>query len=152
MGRGGLALLVVVGLAVAAGVWWIAGWVSMPGDSEASERMVESIAAMPDGREVNLADVLTITWDRAVLMEPYATGSQMNEKLGFGAFRDDAWGPLDEANQLVVFVAGQSVVATANLFPDPSSFRFDQSIRDFTRDDATFVVERDGGRVTLTRP
>jgi hypothetical protein len=136
----------------ALGVWWLANWDSSPGDDAAGDQMVEVIAAMPEGREVDLAQVLAIPWDRAVLMEPYSDGVAMNERLGFRGFSDDASGPMDEANQFVVFVQGQSVVSTASLFPEAGSFRFDPAITEFSRDDAKFVVERSGAGVTLTRP
>lgn len=139
-------------LVAALGLWWLASRDSTPGDDAAGDRMVEAIATMPDGREVDLGEVLTIRWDRAVLMEPYSDGVAMNERLGFRGFPDNAMGPADEANQLVVFVRGESVVSTASLFPDAGSFRFDPSITEFARDDARFVVERDGSQVVLVRP
>jgi hypothetical protein len=76
----------------------------------------------------------------------------MNERLGFRGFSDNASGPADEANQLVAFVRGESVVSTASLFPEARSFTFDPSITEFARDDATFVVDRNGDGVMLVRP
>jgi hypothetical protein len=142
----------VVLLVAALGVSWLAGWDSSPGDDDAAHRMVEAIAAMPDGREVDFGKVLTIPCDRAVLMQPYSDGMAMNERLGFRGFADHASGPADEANQLVAFVRAESVVSTASLFPDAGSFTFDPSITEFACDDAKFLVERDGARVMLVRP
>jgi hypothetical protein len=148
----GWAAIGAVLLIAALAVWWLASWDSSPGDDAAGDRMVEAIAAMPDGREVDLGEVLAIPWDRAVLIEPYSDGVAMNERLGFRGFADNASGPADEASQLVAFVRGASVVATATLMPEPGSFNFEPSITEFARDDATFVVERNGARVMLVRP
>lgn len=152
LGRLGFAAIGVVLLVMALGLWWLASWDSTPGDDAAGDRMVEAIAALPDGREVDLEEMLGIPWDRAVLMEPYADGVAMNERLGFQGFAADASGPMDEANQFVVFVRDQSIVATARLYPEATGFRFDPSITEFSRDDARFVVERNGDRVMLSRP
>lgn len=153
--RPGLRAWAVAGVAVVTmglGLWWLANWGSTPGDRAVGDRLVAAIAAMPDGTEVDLAEALGVPWDRAVLMEPYSTGADMNARLGFPAFADDASGPADEANQFVVFVKGESVVTTSGLFPGTRSFRFDSSIPQFSRDDARFVVVRSDDGVTLARP
>ena len=154
-----LAVLLLV-IASAAGALWVVKGVLGEFDRatarteavHAVERMVAQVTATPDGRTVDLAKALTIGWDRAVLMEPYADGAAMNRRLGFDGFPADAEGPQDESSQLVVFVRGTSVVAQADLFPQSGSFRFDPSITEFDSGGAEFVVQRDGDLVNLARP
>lgn len=82
---------------VAAGAWWLTNRERMAAD-EAATQAVAVIAVTPSGIRVDLAVAVPIEWERAVLMEPYSTGEQMNAKLGFRGFPDDGWGPADEAN------------------------------------------------------
>lgn len=142
------ALVLVI---IAVGAVWLTGREQAAHD-EAAHRMVEQVAAAPDGTTVDLSEVFAVPWDRAVLMDPYSDGKAMNARLGFDAYPGWAMGPQDESNQLVVFVRSNSVVAEADLFPGPGYFRFDPNITEFPRDAAVFVVKRDDDNVRLLRP
>jgi hypothetical protein len=114
-------------------------------------RMVAVVGASSEGDQVDLAKVLDVPWDRAVLMDAYMTGDDMNEVLGFHAYASDAKSQMDESTQFVVFVRGETVVADAPLWPD-EGFQFDDSIQAFSRADAVFVASRGPSIIELRRP
>ena len=89
--------------------------------------------------------------DRAVFMDAYMNGDDMNEVLGFDGYASDANSQMDEATQFVVFVRDETVVADALLWPD-EGFQFDDSIRAFSRADAVFVASRGPSIIELRRP
>ena len=114
----------------------------------AGDRLIEEIRALPAGVEVNLADALDGPWERAVLMEAYMPGDEMNERLGFDWYAADDLAGSDESQQTMAFVNGTTVVAEVLLSPD--TFRLDVSIGSFGRAYSTFVTSRDpSGLVVL---
>lgn len=154
-GRVKVAALGLVVLAVVGAIWWVRA--GEPGLQQFAARqavkaMTATIASAPAGQRVDLAKALTLPWDRAVLMDPYMNGTEMNRVLGFEAYPADATSQLDESAQFLVFVRDRAVVADTVLWPEADSFRFDSGIRDFSRSDAVFVVARDGDLVRLQRP
>lgn len=114
----------------------------------AGDRLIEEIRALPAGVEVNFADALDGPWERAVLMEAYMPGDEMNERLGFDWYAADDLAGSDESQQTMAFVNGTTVVAEVLLSPD--TFRLDVSIGSFGRAYSTFVTSRDpSGLVVL---
>jgi hypothetical protein len=114
----------------------------------AGDRLIAEIRALPAGVEVNLADALDEPWERAVLMEAYMPGDEMNQRLGFDWYAADHLAGSDESQQTMAFVNGTTVVAEVLLSPD--TFRLDVSIGSFGRADSKFVTSRDpSGLVVL---
>ena len=114
----------------------------------AGDRLIEEIRALPAGVEVNLADALDGWWERAVLMEAYMPGDEMNERLGFDWYAADDLAGSDESQQTMAFVNGTTVVVEVLLSPD--TFRLDVSIGSFGRAYSKFVTSRDpSGLVVL---
>ena len=84
----------------------------------AGDRLIAEIRALPAGVEVNLADALDEPWERAVQMEAYMPGDEMNERLGFDWYAADDLAGSDESQQTMAFVNGTAVVAEVLLSPD----------------------------------
>jgi hypothetical protein len=146
-------LLVAIGaLLVGTALWVRAGPTpEQVAGEDAVVRMISVVGASSEGERMDLAQVLDVPWDRAVLMDAYMTGDDMNAVLGFDGYPSDASSQADEATQFIVFVRGETVVADTNLWPD-EGFQFDDAIRAFTRTDAVFVAHRGQTIVELTRP
>lgn len=121
-------------------------------EGAAIERMIKTVTAAQDASRVDIAVALDLPWDRAVLMEAYMPGDEMNRRLGFRWYGEDAISAANESSQFVAFVSGQTVVADTVL--DDDEFKFDESVESFARSEGKFVVVREdtSGSVTLSRP
>lgn len=148
-----LVVLVAIGVLLVGTFLWVRGGPTpeQAAAEAAVVRMVGVVGASSEGEQVDLAKVFDVPWDRAVLMDAYMNGDDMNEVLGFHGYASDANSQMDEATQFIVFVRGETVVADAPLWPD-DGFQFDDSIRAFTRTDAVFVASRGPTIVELSRP
>jgi hypothetical protein len=149
---------VLVFVAGVIGLFYVALALAYPGPSprqvaarDAGDRLVENISGLSDGAAVDLADTLDQPWERAVLMEAYMSGDEMNKRLGFDWYSADDISGSDESQRTMAFVQGTSVVAEVHLRPE--TFRLDETITSFNRADSTFVAARDpSGLVVLHRP
>jgi hypothetical protein len=148
-----LAAVVAVGALLVGTFLWL--WGGPTPEQAAAQaavaRMVAVVGESSEGEQVDLAKVLDVPWDRAVLMDAYMDGDDMNKVLGFHGYPSDATSQMDESTQFVVFVRGETVVGDAPLWPS-EGFQFDDSIRAFTRADAVFVASRGPRIVELSRP
>ena len=117
----------------------------------AGDRLVPLITSLRDGDTVDLVRALDVRWDRAVLMEAYMQGDEMNGVLGFDWYHSDDWSGGDESQRRLAFVSGHTVVADLRLSYE--TFRMDAAIDSFDASDPVFVARRDeSGVVFLYRP
>jgi hypothetical protein len=149
--RGGVLLVAIVAMIIAVVLAFLAPNPGRVAARSAGDRLTEKIAALAEGDEVDLAQALGQPWERAVLMEAYMSGDEMNEEIGFQWYgRDDLSGS-DESQRTLAFVSQKTVRAEVLLSPE--TFRLEESIVAFDRADGTFVASRDAsGLVTLHRP
>jgi hypothetical protein len=150
--------LVLASVAGVIGLLIVAVLLAFPGPTpgqvaarDTGTRLVDRISGLSDGATVDLAKVLDQPWDRAVLMEAYMSGDEMNRRLGFDWYSADDSAGLDESQRTMAFVQGTSVVAQVRLRPE--TFRLGETVTSFDRADSTFVASRQpSGLVVLHRP
>lgn len=119
--------------------------------TDAGDRLIPRITSLKDGDQVDLAQALEVTWERAVVMEAYMSGDEMNDVLGFVWYRDDDWAGSDESQRTLAFASGRTVVAEVMLSVD--TFRMVEAVESFDAFEAVFVARRDeSGVVFLYRP
>jgi hypothetical protein len=150
-----IALVILAPLAVfvAVGI----GTMSRPQQTTSGQGAAAALASLtatltqtPSGQPVDLAKVLGIPWDKAVLMPAGSTGDEMNRRLGFSVYAPGDLSPKDPATQFIVFTLEKVIVAQIEL--PPSGVQFDHAVEGFTRSDAIFVVSRVTGAEVLKRP
>lgn len=102
---------------------------------------------------VDLGTAAPFDWDRVAIFEPYTTGNQVRDTLGF-AWDSQAVAQLgsNDSHDLLLFCKEQRVVAEMRV--PAGALDFSRSIvsQSFGRPDARFSVRRDGnGRTILDR-
>jgi hypothetical protein len=105
-----------------------------------------TVTEAPVGSDIDLRSAFDLDWDRAVFIEPYDPGYAANAKLGFKYWADDDT-PIDDAQQLLVFAKGRSVVAELRL--EGESFWFADATGSIDPASARFRVERQGADIVL---
>lgn len=145
--RSALLFATIALLGVAA--WIGTSWADAARREDAKAQLFAAVAAANHGQTVDLAQTFPLEWDRAVVLPPYSYGAEANALLGFDHFPADLSLSVSDAVQLLVFARLDTVVQEVEL--DGQSFYFDEAIRTFRADAASFEVDRSGSVPTLHR-
>jgi hypothetical protein len=141
----------IAGLVLAAAIAFRSSDPNKEAARAAGTSLANRVAALAKGDKVDFAQAVGQPWERAVLMEAYMQGDEMNLLIGFQWYSEDDLSGSDETQRTLVFLAQKEVVAEVLL--SPQTFRLDGSIVGFPWADATFIASRDSsGLVTLRHP
>jgi hypothetical protein len=96
-----------------------------------------------EGTVFKMQDFTSFEWDRMYIFQPYASGSEINRRLGFRWAKDDATVVHSDTYRLLVFVKDREVVAHLDYQVWYGTFDGDGD-RGLSAEEAVFRVEEAG--------